>query len=364
MNINKNISVWRGDTTPPTEYHLWIKSDNTVYIFDGYEWKEVLDQITKERLELENVTNDAQVKRSEMGVANGVATLNDGGKIPSEQLPSYVDDVLEYDVKAQFPIPGETGKIYVARTTNTIYRWSGSTYIEISPAPDLVGISNMVNSRSWLFNKVINLGTFSGINAVSEAAARPEIAGNRNIAIMLFEVLNANEEPTSQGVIIQTREPGGNVVIQSMLYGRQNRKRIRGMNVNNDNDVWRWETSDAMKMALTNNNLTLQNYENEVLSTVDLSKYASDSRLNALLDSSGNVVYSKLPTVIKNAINSNGNINISKLPNIPVDKLPDIPLTKLPIVKLTQAEYDALTTKDENKIYIITTIESSWYEGD
>ncbi len=81
---------------------------------------------------LGNVTNDAQVKRSEMGVANGVATLGSDGKVPAAQLPSYVDDVLEYDNKAAFPATGEVGKIYVAKDTNLTYRWGGSTYVEIS----------------------------------------------------------------------------------------------------------------------------------------------------------------------------------------------------------------------------------------
>jgi len=88
--------------------------------------------ITKANIGLGNVTNDAQVKRSEMGVANGVATLGADGKVPSTQLPSYVDDVLEFTNKAAFPATGETGKIYVALDTNLTYRWSGSTYVEIS----------------------------------------------------------------------------------------------------------------------------------------------------------------------------------------------------------------------------------------
>lgn len=46
---------------------------------------------------LGNVTNDAQVKRSEMGVKNGVATLNENGKVPSSQLPMFMDDALEFD---------------------------------------------------------------------------------------------------------------------------------------------------------------------------------------------------------------------------------------------------------------------------
>lgn len=88
--------------------------------------------VTKDQVGLANVTNDAQVKRSEMGVANGVATLNESGTIPSAQLPSYVDDVLEYDNKSAFPPSGEAGKIYVAKDTNLTYRWSGSAYVEIS----------------------------------------------------------------------------------------------------------------------------------------------------------------------------------------------------------------------------------------
>lgn len=90
--------------------------------------------VTKSQVGLGNVTNDAQVKRSEMGVANGVATLDTTGKVPSSQLPSYVDDVLEYANKAGFPETGESGKIYVAKDTNLTYRWSGTAYVEISPS--------------------------------------------------------------------------------------------------------------------------------------------------------------------------------------------------------------------------------------
>lgn len=72
------------------------------------------------------------VPTSQKGKANGVASLDANGKVPSTQLPSYVDDVLEYSAKSSFPTTGETGKIYVDTTTNKTYRWSGSAYIEIS----------------------------------------------------------------------------------------------------------------------------------------------------------------------------------------------------------------------------------------
>lgn len=68
------------------------------------------------------------------GAANGLAELDASGKVPTSQLPAYVDDVLEYTAKANFPTTGETGKIYVDKTTNLTYRWSGSAYVEISPS--------------------------------------------------------------------------------------------------------------------------------------------------------------------------------------------------------------------------------------
>lgn len=66
------------------------------------------------------------------GAANGVAELDSTGKVPSSQLPSFVDDVLEYDKQSSFPTTGEAGKIYIAQDTNKTYRWSGSAYVEIS----------------------------------------------------------------------------------------------------------------------------------------------------------------------------------------------------------------------------------------
>jgi hypothetical protein len=105
------------------------------------------------------------VLQLEKAMANGVATLDSNTKVPKAQisltasdvgaiastgnevltslnaasgtissglLPSYVDDVLSYTNLAGFPGTGETGKIYVDETTNKVYRWSGSVYVEIS----------------------------------------------------------------------------------------------------------------------------------------------------------------------------------------------------------------------------------------
>ena len=94
--------------------------------------KENPHEVTKVQVGLGNVTNDAQVKRSEMGVANGVATLDENGLVPSSQLPSFVDDVLEFDLKDNFPTTGESGKIYIAKDSNRTYRWDENQYKELS----------------------------------------------------------------------------------------------------------------------------------------------------------------------------------------------------------------------------------------
>ena len=83
------------------------------------------------------------IPSTQKGVANGVASLDSTGKVPSAQLPSYVDDVIEgYLSGGKFyvesahttEITAESGKIYVDLTNdrNITYRWSGTTYVEIS----------------------------------------------------------------------------------------------------------------------------------------------------------------------------------------------------------------------------------------
>ena len=99
----------------------------------------------------------SRIASSEKGAANGVATLDATGKVPAVQLPSYVDDVLEFVNLASFPATGETGKIYVALDTNKTYRWSGSAYVYItSGAVDSVagktGVVTLVKADVGLSN--------------------------------------------------------------------------------------------------------------------------------------------------------------------------------------------------------------------
>lgn len=117
-------------------------------------------QVTKAQVGLGNVTNDAQVKRSEMGVANGVALLNSEGKISSSYLPSYVSAVITADSYSALPTTGEEDKIYVTKDTNLTYRWSGTAYVEISPSIALGETSTTAyagDKGKALSNSVTNL---------------------------------------------------------------------------------------------------------------------------------------------------------------------------------------------------------------
>jgi hypothetical protein len=79
-----------------------------------------------------NIPQSTFIPATEKGANNGVATLGADGKVPSSQLPAYVDDVLEFANLEAFPAEGEGGKIYVALDSNKTYRWGGSTYVEIA----------------------------------------------------------------------------------------------------------------------------------------------------------------------------------------------------------------------------------------
>lgn len=145
------------------------------------------------------------IPTTEKGSANGVATLGGDGKVPSSQLPSYVDDVLEFNNKSSFPTTGESGKIYVAKDTNLTYRWSGSAYVEISSSLALgetsstaypgdkgktnatniaslqTRMTNVENKNSSQDTEISNIK--NGTTTVAKATTSTKLATARTIAI-------------------------------------------------------------------------------------------------------------------------------------------------------------------------------------
>jgi hypothetical protein len=116
--------------------------------------------------------------------------LDATGKVPSTQLPSYVDDVLEYTNLAAFPAKGETGKIYVALDTNKPYRWSGSTYIAIVASPgstDSVaeGTTNLYFTTARA-RGALSAGTGITYNATTGVITGPDLSAYAPIASPTF----------------------------------------------------------------------------------------------------------------------------------------------------------------------------------
>ena len=79
-----------------------------------------------------NIAQSTFIAATEKGANSGVATLDENGHIPSSQLPSSVDEVIEAANYAALPAAGQASKIYVTLDDNKTYRWGGSAYVEIS----------------------------------------------------------------------------------------------------------------------------------------------------------------------------------------------------------------------------------------
>ena len=119
------VPAWAKEASKPT----YTKAEVGLSNVDNKSSATIRSELTTKNVTdaLGFVPLDESVK----GVAGGVATLGVDGTIPSSQLPSYVDDVVEYDIKDNFPVTGEAGKIYIDCSSNTTYRWSGTRYTSI-----------------------------------------------------------------------------------------------------------------------------------------------------------------------------------------------------------------------------------------
>ena len=128
---------------------------------------------------------DNYISKIEKGEKNGLATLDASGRVPSSQLPSYVDDVLTYDRLAAFPSQGEDGKIYVTKDTNLTYRWSGIAYVEISPSLALGETSATAFRGDWgktAYDYAIRDKSMADIKGLEDALKGKEPVFTKNTA--------------------------------------------------------------------------------------------------------------------------------------------------------------------------------------
>lgn len=107
---------------------------------------------------------------AQKGAANGYAGLDSSGKVPASQLPSFVDDVLEFANFAALPVTGETGKIYVTLDTNRTYRWGGSAYTEISASPGSTDAVPEGASNLYFTAQRVREAVLTGLSTATNAA--------------------------------------------------------------------------------------------------------------------------------------------------------------------------------------------------
>lgn len=120
------------------------------------------------------------------GAINGLAELDGSGKVPANQLPSFVDDVLEYADFASFPATGTSGKIYVAQDTGKTYRWGVTQYIEIA--------ANEVNSVNGKVGVVVLTDADIAVDASGYTGSLSTDAINVELALAELDVHTHTED--------------------------------------------------------------------------------------------------------------------------------------------------------------------------
>ncbi|PJJ79972.1 hypothetical protein [Mucilaginibacter auburnensis] len=120
-------------------------------------------------LSFESLTGDPLDNDDLSALFNTKADLV-SGKIPATQLPSYVDDVLEYVNLAGLPATGETGKIYITLNDNAQYRWSGSTYVLLVASPGSTDAVPEGSTNKYFTTSRVLSTLLSGVNFLNTAA--------------------------------------------------------------------------------------------------------------------------------------------------------------------------------------------------
>ena len=165
-----------------------------------------------------------------LGAANGIATLDSNGQVPSTQLPSYVDDVLEYGSVAAFPATGVTGKIYVETSGNTTYRWGGTSYVkitsgEVASVAGKVGVVTLTKSDVGLSNVDNTADSAKSVATATKLATARTIGGvsfDGSTNISLPGVNTAGNQNTSGNAATATQLQTARTINDTSFDGAAN----------------------------------------------------------------------------------------------------------------------------------------------
>jgi len=166
--VGETNSIWIWSVTSSD----WINTGNqsTVTSVNG---KTGIITLVASDINLGNVTNDSQVKRSEMGVANGVATIDGTGKIPLTQLPEYV--TLQLGETSTTAYRGDRGKIAYDHSLiasgnphNVTKADIGLTNVLNYDTTTTANITDSTDKRFITDTQKASLSNFSGTNTGDE----------------------------------------------------------------------------------------------------------------------------------------------------------------------------------------------------
>lgn len=134
-----------------TSSHQDFSTDNTYKDFTKSNVK-----FDDGEIPIESIEGMDAFLENEKGKPDGIATLNSDSKVHSNQLPSYVDDIQEFDSFNEFPETGAKGKIYFDKELDRSYRWSGSQYLEITTEYHLELLED-VNNENKTTGKILEV---------------------------------------------------------------------------------------------------------------------------------------------------------------------------------------------------------------
>lgn len=277
--------------------------------YPGDKGKKNADAINRLTNSLDSIDSYSKTTRNQLdafkntkGQALGIVPLDENGKVTSSYLPSYVDDVLEYNTRATFPTTGESGKIYIALDTNKTYRWGGTTYAELSSSVTLGETSSTAyaGDKGKKNREDIN-NLKNGLDSVANRLGKIGDKANNNLMAiedLTTEVANTNTEVnTINGKISKLNTTIGDVRSSFNNYASAKTPIIDKVEPHIANKQNPHEVTKAQ--------VGLSNVTNDA--QVKRSEMGANNGI-ATLDANGKVLESQLPAAVTYAANLPDNI--------------------------------------------------------
>lgn len=405
------VSVYAGGTT--------ISNGGITFYADGYGIK-FFDNTTQTTawtgsVNIENVNDLQTVLNNKQPIGNYATLVN--GTVPASQLPSFVDDILEYPVLSSFPSNGETGKIYIALDNNKTYRWSGSTYVEIPASPGSTdSIPEGSINKYYTDSRASSAAPVQSVNGKTGAVTIPVYPIRAYIVGGMISLSNISNNSYNTGlpIVYSNDIPNFNYVplklSGSIEYGQTSilvncqsnlnkalldfpgtyvsYSSLEVVLVDADNKIVGWATSatspapmpthgsDGYKLTinlfdfpdltnvpdtwvLTNPSNSINQYEGRIFTDPVAYKQISSRFIDNLEHDWKNIPNDPVKNITAGTnvsiTNNNGNFTIASngLVSNPTGISGASAINN--IVQISQTNYDALVTKDPNTFYIITS---------